>query len=473
MSSTAAAPAESSTMKMEALFRLTTRFRDLYPNLYLPESWTELELLPGLTFENVLATGVTWEEFLRFLWDKVVWMTPDIYIHSQRFGGGDEPIVFLLGVPVVEKKIFVRVTWGTPAAVATATCDFLVRLLATSEQHDFLIEGRQNEVPPPLSGAGLSLFFQESRDSLREVTLMHMVLSAEQCLALATMTRLDMELEIRYCSLADDAAGAFVECLQSDRGPVELSTCNIDRHVLATALTGASRVTKLKLDSRRTNDADMAVVFAALANNSGLVELDLQHCNMSDVNWSILCESLKAHHTLTCLDLRLAIPRNPTGRGNGLTDDQKLHRTRLLAEMVQHNTVLHTIQLVSENERDEEIYTGLLADMVHRNTILHTVTLGNERDPQIYTEEILSRLETNLYRPRVLAVKKTKEITFREKVLGRALFSVNSSPNLVWMFLSENVDAFARTEEEHETTSIEVPAVVVSAAAVAGTKRKL
>jgi hypothetical protein len=106
---------------------------------------------------------------------------------------------------------------------------------------------------------------------------------------------------------------------------------------------------------------------------------------------------------------------------------------------------------------------------------LHNIQLSeDERDEEIYTEEILPRLETNLYRPRVLAVKKTKEITFREKVLGRALFSVNSSPNLVWMFLSENVDAFARTEEEHETTSIEVPVVVVVvAAAVAGSKRKL
>jgi hypothetical protein len=150
---------------------------------------------------------------------------------------------------------------------------------------------------------------------------------------------------------------------------------------------------------------------------------------------------------LTNLNLR------HTGRGNGLTDDQKVQRTRLLAEMVQHNTVLHTINLI-EYERDEKIYTEL----------------------------ILPYLETNLYRPRVLAVKKTIERPFREKVLGRALDSVKSNANLVWLFLSENVDAFVRLEEQEDEGDREVPVaatvapVVVGvpvAVAVAGSKRKL
>jgi hypothetical protein len=100
--------------------------------------------------------------------------------------------------------------------------------------------------------------------------------------------------------------------------------------------------------------------------------------------------------------------------------------------MVQHNTVLHTINL-SERERDEQIYTGL----------------------------ILPYLETNLYRPRVLAVKQTKERPFREKMLGRALASVKTNANLVWTFLSENVDAFVRSEskdeDEDEESNGEVP----------------
>jgi hypothetical protein len=92
-----------------------------------------------------------------------------------------------------------------------------------------------------------------------------------------------------------------------------------------------------------------------------------------------------------------------------------------------------------------------------------------QRDEKIYTEAILPYLEANLYRPRVLAVKKTKQRPFREKVLGRALYCVRSNPNLVWMFLSQNVDAVVRLEEEEEESNSEMPAVVE---AVAGSKRK-
>jgi hypothetical protein len=123
--------------------------------------------------------------------------------------------------------------------------------------------------------------------------------------------------------------------------------------------------------------------------------------------------------------------------------------------------------------------TRLLAEMMEQNVVLHTIHLSeDERDDQIYTEEISPYLETNLYRPRVVAVKKTIERPFREKVLGRALDCVKSNPNLVWMFLSQNVDAFVRLEEEEEEEEDSGVAVSVAAAAavvvpvVAGSKRK-
>jgi hypothetical protein len=163
----------------------------------------------------------------------------------------------------------------------------------------------------------------------------------------------------------------------------------------------------------------------------------LEDTPISDDNWSILCESLKAHPTLTNLNLLDTRPSNPVDADDDddddddeddeedpedtilLSDEQKSHRTRLLAEMMKANTILRTI---------------LLTD--------------HEHDDQIYTEEISPYLETNLYRPRVVAVKKTHMREFRKKVLGRALDCVKSKPNLVWMFLSQNVDAFVRSEEE-------------------------
>jgi hypothetical protein len=273
-----------------------------------------------------------------------------------------------------------------------------------------------------------------------------MALSEDHCRALATMSRLDVELKIIECRVSNAAAGAFVECLHSDRGPVKLHNCKIDTQIIASALTGNSRVTSLRPGFWRTNDAETAVLFSALANNRGLEELDLFQKPISDDNWSILCESLKAHPILTSLDLRLTMPVS-SGIRNVLRDEQKSHRTRVLADMMKVNTILLTI---------------LLSD--------------NEHDDQIYTEEISPYLETNLYRPRVLAVKKTHVREFREKVLGRALDCVKSNPNLVWMFLSQNVDAFVRSEEEEEGNS-EVPVAVAAVTApvvveVAGSKRK-
>jgi hypothetical protein len=249
-----------------------------------------------------------------------------------------------------------------------------------------------------------------------------------------------------------------VKCLHSDRGPIKLHNCKIDTQIIVSALIGNSRVTKLKLYyARSTNEADMAVLVAAIANNRGLEELDFEDGSISDDNWSILCESLKAHPTLTILNLfdNRPIIFDDIDDDDGLLSDeaQKAHRTRLLADMVQANTIMLTIELARY-----------------------------ERDDHIYTDEILPYLETNRYRPRVLAIKKTIERPFREKkVLGRALFCAKSNPNLVWMFLSQNVDAFVRSgaeevvEEEDNSevaVSVSAAAAVVAVVAVAGSKRK-
>jgi hypothetical protein len=69
-----AAPAVPTGSPIEALFRSSTRFLELRR---LPESWTEVELLPGLTIENIWATGVTWKDFCLFLRDKIVWIRVD------------------------------------------------------------------------------------------------------------------------------------------------------------------------------------------------------------------------------------------------------------------------------------------------------------------------------------------------------------------------------------------------------------
>jgi hypothetical protein len=241
------------------------------------------------------------------------------------------------------------------------------------------------------------------------------------------MPRLDGELEISICALALFATESFVECLQSDRGPVRLIDCEFENQILASALAGQSRVTSLKQDSDVTSDYDMAILFAALANNKSLVDLNLEYSTISDDNWTILCESLQGHPTLTSLGLYGIVPE----------EDQKVHRTRLLAETMQLNTVLSTIEL-SEGYYDQHIYDK----MIH------------------------PYLEANRYRPRVVGIKKA-DIALRRPLLGLALRSksVRNSSNLLWMFLSGNPDVVLQSNEDGEQVVEEAARMPVEEAA--------
>jgi hypothetical protein len=192
---------------------------------------------------------------------------------------------------------------------------------------------------------------------------------------------------------------------------------------------------------------DLFLIYSALAENRGLTTFNACGHFIGDENWNILCQSLQKHPILTRVDLTETGSTRLVERSTLLSAEQNTNRTRAIAEMMQTNTILCTIRL-SAGERDEDIYT----------------------------ESIQPSLEANLYRPRVLAVKKeADDRPFRQKVLGRALSCVRSNPSLVWMFLSENMDAVVRSEEQEQeaTNSTEVAVVLaLPAAAVVGSKKR-
>jgi hypothetical protein len=406
----------------------------------VPRRVEEFELVQHLSesAQDILATGIVWKDLLRFLPGKIAWMTADVYICTEGFTTflTDFPMVLLLAVNASgQPNLCVHVSGSSPVAAATVTCDFMVRLMATSEYHeDVFLKGCPSNnlhgLPTPISGAALSHFFQDSsRDNtnLRMVHFSGMALSEEQCLALATMPRRldnnDVEIRLSCCSLAGDgrgaAAAAFVDCLQSDRGgPLSLFRCKIRSHILTNVLTGNSRVTKLKLGYYDMSDPVlMSLLFGTvLASNRGIVDLDLRCHSINDESWSILCQSLEQHPTLTSLDLRDTRPTRQASEEVML--EQKRKRTRAVADLLEQNTILQTVHLSEQ-----------------------------EREGRVYAELIQPRLETNLYRARVLVIKHTtrNDRPLREKVLGRALYCVRSNPNLVWMFLLQNMDVVLRS----------------------------
>jgi hypothetical protein len=131
----AAEAAEPTVSTTDSLFRPSTRFRD---DRRLAEGWAEVELLQDLVLEDVLATGITWENFCLFLRNKVIWLTPDVYTcYGYMDTYVDDPVVLALQPDVIDSPSFsvrVHVRAGTATAAATATCDFLLRILATCEK---------------------------------------------------------------------------------------------------------------------------------------------------------------------------------------------------------------------------------------------------------------------------------------------------------------------------------------------------
>jgi hypothetical protein len=414
--------------RRNCLFRVLDNFRLLVQpgrQHERPHS-IDFQLLPHLTPQDVLDTDISAEGFRRFLDEgkKVVAMTPGVIVSTCNQFGGMCPVAVGDGRNL---QFRVNQMYISTHAMVTATCDFLVYLFANINiempQEGILIESDRDYLGRslPVSGAALALLFQESRGNVRSVSLSHCILNEEHIRALSTESRPDMKVKLSSCELADSeiCRNAFVECLQNNTGPTELHFLKIDYTLLIDALRGNTRVNSLHLGLERDEDqTGQGELFRALAGNRGLVEVSMAGCIIDNGNWAVLCESLQGHPTLTSLFVGFTCPWNIIGNRVDLSEEEKRDRSRMVAEMIRENTILHTIDF-REDERDE----------------------------QIYTEAIRPHLVTNRYRPRVLAVTtETRDRQIREKVLGRALYSVRSDPNLVWMFLSNNVYWSQRVE---------------------------
>jgi hypothetical protein len=88
-----------------------------------------------------------------------------------------------------------------------------------------------------------------------------------------------------------------------------------------------------------------------------------------------------------------------------------------------------------------------LADMLKVNMSIHTIYLSDRYiEHELFRGSVIPYLETNRLRPRVRAIQKTRPITYRAKVLGRALLAARTEANSFWMLLSGNPEvAFAST----------------------------
>jgi hypothetical protein len=199
-------------------------------------------------------------------------------------------------------------------------------------------------------------------------------------------------------------------------------------------LAGISRLTSLKLGRsscayfgppKCLSDAELALIFKALGKNQGLLELDLSSQPVCDNNWLTFSQSLANHATLQCLNLTATQHwKASSSRPFAATESKGSRPAGLQAvnTILQSNTELHTVHLTSMPVSDQAF--------IHRT--------------------IRPRLRFNECRQRVHLIQRA-QTSVRQQLLGRVLGIVADDPTLVWLFVSNNVDALCPSSAASST----------------------
>jgi hypothetical protein len=288
---------------------------------------------------------------------------------------------------------------------ALEICDVVARWLAASVVHTVKLS---NYAYDDISINATSLaYLMDQCQSLKSLTLGWLKsLDEDHIRVLGFYSRPDLNIVLEYCTITSAGASALVEVLGRNQGPTKLDQCRIDNSVFANGLRGNNRLNywRPRLSSTpEDGNREVLAIADALKENKGLVDLYLmQDFTMSDGAWDAVCDCLKTHPTIEVLDLRT------TG---GMTLAPALLKSRMQA----------------------------LLDMVKVNVLIHTVHLDSRyRQHELFRESVIPYLETNRFRPRLLAIQRTRPITYRAKVLGRALLAARTDANRFWMLLSGN-----------------------------------
>jgi hypothetical protein len=247
----------------------------------------------------------------------------------------------------------------------------------------------------------------EQCPSLKSLTMRHLEMDESHCRVLGAYSRPNLDIVLNSCKLGSAGTSALAEILRNNQGPTTLAYCHIDYSVVADALRGNRRLKSLKpfiFSSGGVSNEEFLAIAGALKGNKGLVNVDLSYnFRMKDETWDILCDSLKTHPTLQVLKL-LPIQQF---RGRPLAPAVLMSRMQALVNMLKVNMSIHTIHLHDRYSEHE-----------------------------LYRESIIPYLEKN----RVRAIQRTSPMTYRAKVLGRALLSARADANRFWILLSGNAE---------------------------------
>jgi hypothetical protein len=156
-------------------------------------------------------------------------------------------------------------------------------------------------------GLAFSHFLVQSHN-LRVLRLHYLNLDTCHCRAMDALARTDLQIVLIECVPTESG--------RQNRGPSQLIYCRIDTRGLADALRGNSTVNSLTLRATcrvaSVSDEDRLVLFQTLAENEGLVTLDLHTAPITDESWIALWRSVARHPKLETIVLPIRNSRVAT-----------------------------------------------------------------------------------------------------------------------------------------------------------------
>ena len=394
---------------------------------YIGNGFGEVELTAR--GQDILMNGqCTWKEFIEALGHKIVWISENSYLDICRLGGFGG-IINYSRVLCVDADVEIGdhsrfEVWAASTVQTSTACHILYRLLATSGAR--MIESQSTchpgSVRPdcPFPGIAISQLIEQC-SSLTHLYLNGFTLDEEMVHALWAGAVTNIEIALDKCTMNTSGTNALVESMQRNLGPTRILLCDIPTDNLADGLRGNCNVKILELRRREhITDGDMLYLVQSLSQNQGLEQLVFGLHAFCDDNLSELCQSIATHPTLELMNVSSQNQILPGGneRAVPLSETQKTRRAKMLLEMLKVNTVLRGITMSTQ-----------------------------DYNQQIIHDEIFPRLVINQYRPRVREIR-TQDHSLRAKLLGRALYSVNGKPSIIWLFLSSHKEHLLRGIQE-------------------------
>jgi hypothetical protein len=432
---------------MERLFSPCTRLFDDLQNQIHPVVLQELnlqELNLDVSTEDFLSAerAFTYADLHAMIRDRdtIAWLTPHTSIVCSN-GRANQSYMQLHVRPHCTftfdadgKEV---VAWARSPEHLLEICDVVLRLLAASVVNSVSLINRHNFArDAALINAPTLSYMMEHCQSMKYLSLLDLEMDENHCRVLGAYSRPGLKIELNRCKLTSAGAGALAEVLGRNQGPTKLNCCDIDYCATADGLRGNSRLKSLKQDFSgdfSVRNRQILAIADAVRENKGLVELSIRCFGaidaMNEETWGAVCDSLKTHPSLEVLNLQRLHMRG------GAPPVVIISRMQALVDMVKVNTSIQMLNLDSHYSEHE-----------------------------IYRMSIIPYLETNRFRPRLLAIQKTRPIAYRAKVLGRALLAARTDANMFWMLLSGNAEvAFSsRTTTIAAASNLPTPATTAA-----------